>query len=124
MSRIDFDSLVSKYPNLRRTWEELRDWFVNHSDMRTVDPVRLARALSDVPKDELAFALYLLVSEHWLQQKYAVQLPNGAFAPEIFDTPDDIPELIAGRLKDEVLETAACSIVPVLRSEEETASAL
>lgn len=113
MSPINFDVLISKYPESKRALRKLASWLNEHEDARTIYLRQLAR---EVPVDQMALAdaLSILVEAGVLRRVYKVTTPSGVLADAEFDDPREIPDKLPDRM-EHYFDTAESDVVPVFK---------
>lgn len=117
MSPINFDTMAAKNPEFRRTWFRLSEWFERYPQLKYVDLRRLSRELSDIPTEELALAMQVLVQHGYLRPVYRVESPDGNLIDQDFASPSEIPERMPNRFHSGYFDTSEGDIVPGFRVE-------
>lgn len=116
MSRINFVDLSTERPDLGSVWKRFADWVEDHPNKRIIDPRALARSLRDVSTDDLFEACRVMVAHRLLKQGFMVEARNGQLVGDVYSSPLDIPESIAGGF-EEWVDTADANVVAVFVEE-------
>jgi len=114
MSRINFASLASKFPQYKKGLKGIENWLNRHPEARVIDPMVISREMKSIGIDELAQSLTLLEKVGELTRVYKVLTPSGVLADGEFDDPRSIPERLPDRF-DQYFDTRESNIVPVFR---------
>ena len=114
MSRINFDNLISEYPESQRALLKIKDWMQTHNDIESINPTLLAREVRGINAIDLASALALLVHAGLFRRVYKVLTPNGVFADGEFEDPTKIPSKLPDRW-EHYFDTSDSDVVPIFQ---------
>ena len=117
MSPINFDHLLTEYPEYADCWTALRDWFDSNSRKRYVELSVLVRSLRNLDKIKLILAINTMVEEDMLKMAYRVKAPDGDLLEKDFDRPDIIPKELPDRSFSGRVRTEEADIVSGYRWE-------
>ena len=111
MSPINFDNLLSDYPDYGEVWVVLKRWFVQNRKKRFVETAILASSVSGVTPLDLVNALLLMQQSHMVHVSLRVKSPDGVLLDGDFDTIQDVPEELPDRFGSHKVRTGEGDVV-------------
>src|SRR5262245_58207598 len=92
MSRVNFESLAAKRPDLSAIWTCIQEWFHHHPRIKFIELRRLAKSCKGASAEEIADAIELMVEEGLLRRAYRIETPDGNLLDEEYHSLKEIPK--------------------------------